>query len=85
MMERIAGTGILALAMTGLIVTSAKAENNVRSSPPDTTPYSRPLVPEDLDPLNIGNAPPPLARHPGWRKPATSLIRKPDHTKSEGK
>jgi hypothetical protein len=85
MMTRLAATAILALAMTGFIVTFAKADDNVRSSPPDTTPYSRPLIPEDVDPLNTGSAPPPLARRPGSRKPATSLIRKPDHTKSEGK
>ena len=38
----------LALAMAGFFAVSAKADDDMRSSPPDTTPYSRPLVPEDL-------------------------------------
>jgi len=41
-------TVFLALAMAGVVATSAKADEDVRSSPPDTTSYSRPLVPEDL-------------------------------------
>jgi hypothetical protein len=44
----VTSTAILALAMAGVVVTSAKADDNLRSSPPDTTSYSRPLVPEDL-------------------------------------
>jgi hypothetical protein len=44
----LASTALLALGMTGFVVTSAKADEDVRSSPPDTTSYSRPLVPEDL-------------------------------------
>jgi hypothetical protein len=34
--------------MAGFVATSAKADDSVRSSPPDTTSYSRPVVPEDL-------------------------------------
>jgi len=83
-MISIPGIAILALAMTGLIVTSAKADDNVRSSPPDTTHYSRPLIPEDLNPLNTGNAPSPPARHSEWRKPTTSRMHKPDHPKPAG-
>lgn len=48
----ITSTVLLAFAMAGVVVTPAKADDNVRSSPPDTTPYSRPLVPEDL---TLGN------------------------------
>jgi hypothetical protein len=84
MMTRLAGTALLALAITGLGVTSATADDNIRSSPPDTTHYSRSLIPEDLDPLNSGRAPASSARRPGWRKPATTLTRKPDHPKPEG-
>jgi len=84
MITRLAVTAIWALAITGFVVTSAKAADKVISSPPDTTPYSRPLIPEDLDPLNTGRAPPPPARRPGWRKPATSPIHKPEGTKREG-
>src|SRR5262252_778909 len=63
MMTSLAGTAILAIAMSGLIVTLAEADDNVRSSPPDTTHYSRPLIPEDLNPLNTGNPLSPSARH----------------------
>jgi len=83
-MTSIPGTAILALTITGLIVASAKANDNLRSSPPDTTHYSRPLIQEDLDPLNTGNVPSPVARHPQRQKPATSPIRKPDHPKPQG-
>jgi hypothetical protein len=38
--------------MAGVILTPAKAEENVRSSPPDITAYSRAPVPEDFDPLS---------------------------------
>jgi len=84
MMTSIPGTAILALATSWLIVTSAKSDDNVRSSPPDTTHYSRPLIPEDLSPLDTGNALSPSARHPEWQKPATSRMRKPDHPKPTG-
>src|SRR5262245_36087003 len=39
---------LLALALTRIVVTSAKADDNMRSSPPDTNSYSRPVIPEDL-------------------------------------
>ena len=84
MMTSLAGTAILAIAMSGLIVTLAEADDNVRSSPPDTTHYSRPLIPEDLNPLNTGNPLSPSARHSEWQKPATSRMRKPDHPKPAG-
>jgi hypothetical protein len=77
MMTRLAGTAVLALSMTWFIVASASADNNVRNSPPDTTHYSRPLVPEDLNPLDTGNTPPPVARNPGWQKPSTDPIYTP--------
>jgi hypothetical protein len=83
-MTSIPGTAILALAMAELIVMSANADNSVASSPPDTTHYSRPLLPEDLDPLNTGNLPSPIAPYPERQKPATSPIRKPNHPKPEG-
>jgi hypothetical protein len=76
-MTGLVGTAILALAMTWFIVASASAEDNVRSSPPDTTHYSRPLVPEDLNPLNTGRTPPPPAHNPGWQIPSTSPIYTP--------
>jgi hypothetical protein len=41
-------TVLLAFAMVGVVVTFARAEDSVRSSPPDTNSYSRALVPEDL-------------------------------------
>ena len=41
-------TVLLAVAIAGFVVTSAKADDKMRSSPPDTKSYSRPLVPEDL-------------------------------------
>jgi len=44
----VTSTAILALAMAGVVVTSAKADDTVSSFPPDTTSYSRPLVSEDL-------------------------------------
>jgi hypothetical protein len=44
----VASTVLLAFAMAGVVVTPAKADDNVRSFPPDTTSYSRPLDPEDL-------------------------------------
>jgi hypothetical protein len=84
MITSVTGTAIFAFAMTGLIVMSVKADNNVRSFPPDTTHYSRPLVPEDLGPLNTDSAPPSLFRRPGWQKPATKPIRKPVGSKQEG-
>jgi hypothetical protein len=34
-------------------VSTAKADDNMRSSPPDTTPYSRPVVADDFDPPNV--------------------------------
>jgi hypothetical protein len=45
-------TALLAFTIAGGVVTSAKADDNMRSSPPDTTSYSRPAVAEDFDPLN---------------------------------
>ena len=83
-MACVAGTAIFALAMSGFVVTFAKADDSVRSFPPDTTHYSRPLIPEDLNPLNTGNALSPSARHSEWQKPATSRMRKPDHPKPAG-
>jgi len=41
-------TVLLAVAIAGFVGTSAKADDKMRSSPPDTKSYSRPLVPEDL-------------------------------------
>jgi hypothetical protein len=57
----------------------------VRSSPPDTMSYSRPLIPEDLDPLNTGSPSSPVARHHQWEKPETSPMRKPHHSGPEAK
>jgi hypothetical protein len=51
MVTRLARTGVWAFAMGGLVCASAKADENMRSSPPDNTSYSRPLVSEDFDPL----------------------------------
>jgi hypothetical protein len=45
-------TTLVAVALAGFVVTSAKADDSVRSFPPDTNSYSRPLVPEDL---TVGN------------------------------
>ena len=42
---------ILAFGITGF-VTSVEADDGMRSSPPDTTLYSRSVVPEDL---TLGN------------------------------
>ncbi len=53
----VASTALLAVAVTGFIVTSGRADDSVRSSPPDTTSYSRPLVSEDFDPLNTAGKP----------------------------
>jgi hypothetical protein len=50
----VTSTVLLAFAMAGVVVTSAKADDNMRSSPPDTESYSRPLSSEDFDPLNTG-------------------------------
>ena len=41
-------TALLAVTLAGFVVTAAKADDNLRSSPPDTNSYSRALVPEDL-------------------------------------
>jgi hypothetical protein len=43
-----ANTILMLLAAVVIMVTSAKAGNELRSSPPDTTSYSRPLISEDL-------------------------------------
>jgi hypothetical protein len=48
----IALTTFLALVAAGGVTTLSKADDNMRSSPPDTTSYSRPAVAEDFDPLN---------------------------------
>jgi hypothetical protein len=42
----------LALVAAGGIPTPSKADDSVRSSPPDTNSYSRPVVAEDFDPLS---------------------------------
>jgi hypothetical protein len=42
--------------LTGFVVTAAKADDDVRSSPPDTESYYRPLVPEDLAPGRTAGA-----------------------------
>ena len=47
----IAWTAFLALVAAGGI-TPSNADDNMRSSPPDTTSYSRPAVAEDFDPLS---------------------------------
>src|SRR5690349_20486712 len=52
----IASTTFLALVAAGGVTTPAKADDNMRSSPPDTTSYSRPAVAEDFDPLNAAGA-----------------------------
>src|SRR5215470_8690326 len=39
---------VLAFGITGFVVAFANADDNFRSSPPDTESYSRPLVAEDL-------------------------------------
>src|SRR5690242_11553977 len=41
-------TALLTLAMAGFVVTPARADDSMRSSPPDTNSYSRPVIPEDL-------------------------------------
>jgi hypothetical protein len=84
-MACVAGTAIFVLAMSGFVVTFAKADDSVRSFPPDTTHYSRPLLPEDLGPLNTGSPPSPVARQLRWEKPETSPIRNPDHSSPEAK
>jgi hypothetical protein len=48
----IAWTAFLALVVAGGITTPSRADDNMRSSPPDTTSYSRPAIAEDFDPLN---------------------------------
>src|SRR5947209_8189697 len=47
-------TALLALAMAGFVVPSAKADDNVRSFPPDTESFSQPVVPDD----NVRSFPP---------------------------
>jgi hypothetical protein len=47
---RLAETAMVFLATAGLIP-FGKADNSVRSAPPDTHYYSRPVVPDDFDPL----------------------------------
>jgi hypothetical protein len=42
----------LAVIAAGGLPTPSKADDSVRSSPPDTTSYSRPVVAEDFDPMN---------------------------------
>jgi hypothetical protein len=49
----VAWTTFLALVVAaGGVTTPSKADDDMRSSPPDTTSYSRPAVAEDFDPLN---------------------------------
>lgn len=50
--RRVAWTTFLALVAAGGVTTPSKADDNMRSSPPDTTSYSRPAIAEDFDPLN---------------------------------
>jgi hypothetical protein len=50
--RRVAWTTFLALIAAGGGITPSKADDNMRSSLPDTNSYSRPAVAEDFDPLN---------------------------------
>ena len=45
----VAGAACLVLVAAG---GTSMADDNMRSSPPDTNSYSRPAVAEDFDPLN---------------------------------
>jgi hypothetical protein len=45
----VARAALLALAVGGLVVTVAKADGLLSSSPKDFNSYARPLVPEDFD------------------------------------
>jgi hypothetical protein len=42
----------LALLAASSVSTPSKADDDMRSSPPDTNSYSRPVIAEDLDPLS---------------------------------
>ncbi len=48
----VACAAFLAVVAAGGVPTPSKADDSVRSSPPDTNSYSRPVVAEDFDPLN---------------------------------
>src|SRR5215831_12583606 len=53
----VACAACLVLVAAGGASASAKADDNMRSSPPDTNSYFRPVVVEDFDPLSTaGNA-----------------------------
>jgi hypothetical protein len=47
-MTDIAGLGSRAVGQTEKPNVLARDHNSVRSSPPDTTPYVRPVIPQDL-------------------------------------
>ena len=48
----VACAACLALLAVGGMLTPSKADDDMRSSPPDTSTYSRPVIAEDLDPLS---------------------------------
>ncbi|HEV2303246.1 MAG TPA: hypothetical protein VGR91_16890 [Stellaceae bacterium] len=48
--------GFLLCLAAGLFAMPAEADDRLKSAPPDTTPYSRALAPEDVDPLNTGQS-----------------------------
>jgi hypothetical protein len=48
----VACAGCLAVLAAGGVSTSSRADDSMRSSPPDTTSYSRAVVAEDIDPMN---------------------------------
>jgi hypothetical protein len=53
----VACAALLAVAAAGGFPTPSMADDSVRSSPPDTTSYSRPVVAEDFDPMNAAGKP----------------------------
>lgn len=48
-------TALLAVAMTGFVAVSAKADDSGRSSPPDTRVHARAVVSDDFDPRQTGS------------------------------
>jgi hypothetical protein len=52
MITHLARMGVWSFAIATVVCASAQADESVRSSPPDATPYSRPPVSDNFNPLN---------------------------------
>jgi len=50
--QAVACAACLAIGAAGGVSTPSKADDDMRSAPPDTNSYSRPVIAEDLDPLS---------------------------------